>query len=423
VKGINAGLHSFDISQGAEDYAYVNANPNGNNDDPNVWATKRSSWVYIDGCEGTNWGDDGITVHGSDHIFITNNRMYDPWGRGNSNGIEIDGGSRHVYLAGNWTSGCYGGLEIKGHQNENAAQDTIVEGHIDVGSVRSFNFRHIGHHDPADQESKTAFNILASNLVSIGPNNRKGFQDDTSPRALCISAYKGVTINGLTAWGDTAGYTTGDVAVAVQYRARDVTLCGLNVTGWKGADQDISITTADRVTVLGGSARDSANRGIYVGSTVTSCKIFGYHATAPATGATVGITIYTSDGVTLEGSTFTGYPDTIVADGNKYKNSHMYTARCRNVPAGITSMKQLFDADYYLSSTLFAAMTTDRPNGAVGAYFLQNSGSNGDSVIQTITRNTTGSGQARYVRVLNWVTPAAGNWQLQTQTDTAYSSS
>jgi hypothetical protein len=422
VKAINGGQHAFDISQGSESYAYVNANPNAANDDPNVWATGRSSFVYIDSCEGTGWQDDGITTHGSDYIFITNNRMYDPRGRNNSNGIEVDGGSRHVYLEGNWTSGCYGGVEVKGHQNENAAQDTVINGHIDVGSVRSYNFRHIGHHADADFDSKTAYNILASDLVSIAPNNRKGFQDDMSPRALCISAYVGVMVNGLTAWGDPAGYIAGDVAIAVQYRAKNVTLCGINTKGFKGCDTDISVTSAENVSIIGGGTYDSAFQGIYFGSSITSGKVVGYNGIGPLDGSgTNGIRVYNSDGVSITASGWMGYATPIYADGNKYKNTHMYTMRCRNFPAGTTSMKQLYDADYYLDTTAFANMKTDRPNGATGAYFLQNSGANGDSVIQTITRNTSGSSQARYVRVLNWSAQTAGNWQLQTQTDTAYS--
>jgi hypothetical protein len=422
VKSINAGQHAFDISQGSESYAYVNANPNAANDDPNVWATGRSSFVYIDSCEGTGWNDDGITTHGSDYIYITNNRMYDPRGRGNSNGIEVDGGSRHVYLEGNWTSGCYGGVEVKGHQNENAAQDTVINGHIDVGSVRSYNFRHIGHHSDADFDSKTAYNILASDLVSIAPNNRKGFQDDMSPRALCISAYIGVTVNGLTAWGDPAGYIAGDVAIAVQYRSKNITLCGINTKGFKGCDQDISVTSSENVSIIGGSTYDSALQAVYFGSTIKSGSITGYHGIGPLDASgTNGLRIYTSDGIDVTGCGFQGYANVINADGNTYKNNQMYTRRSRNIPAGTTSMKQLYDADYYLDTTTFANMTTDRPAGATGAYFLQNSGANGDSVIQTITRNTSGSSQARYFRVLNWSSQTAGSWQLQTVTNTAYS--
>ena len=94
--------------------------------------------------------------------------MCDPSGRShkkgfsNSNGIEVDDGSRNVLLVHNSSARCFGGVEIKAHQNSSAASNVQIVGHISVNDNRSYNFRHIGHHKSTDAKSKTAFNIQAS---------------------------------------------------------------------------------------------------------------------------------------------------------------------------------------------------------------------------------------------------------------------
>jgi hypothetical protein len=405
VSSINPLLHCFDVTRGHLDYAYLG--------DGNL-ATLRSSNVYFDQCDGTNFGDDGFTCHSSDYIHISRSIFYSPRMRTNCNGLEFDGDSRHCTGTNNLTINCYAGIEIKGHGNESAAQDIQINGHIDIGSVRSYNFRHIGFHEGTDPISKTAKNILATNLISINPNNDAGFQDDATPRALAISAYHGVTINGFTAIG-RGGYKAGDVAVAIQYRARNINISGINITGWLGADQDISITTGDFVT-LSGTIENSAKRAIYVGSTVTSVKMLGLHATAPTDGSAMyGIDCYsTTSALAVDGSsgiTIVGYPTAAIrAAGVNWASWNMFVNRALDVPAGTT---RIIDLDpsraYYASSAVFATLT-DIPSGATGGYFIQPSNCNSDSVVRTITRNTSGTSQTQYWRVENYISKTSSAW-------------
>ncbi|MFP3748298.1 hypothetical protein SB816_35115, partial [Achromobacter sp. SIMBA_011] len=59
-------------------------------------------YVWIDNCRASNYGDDGITTHYSEYIFINNCHCINPSGEAhdkgssNSNGIEVDDGSKNV---------------------------------------------------------------------------------------------------------------------------------------------------------------------------------------------------------------------------------------------------------------------------------------------------------------------------------------
>jgi hypothetical protein len=405
VKAINSGLHCFDIAQGSIDYPY--------NGDGSAEPSDPSRFGWIRNCIGTAWGDDGITTHHSEFITIEDNFMYDPRERGNCNGIEIDDGSRHITLANNITRGCYGGVEIKAHEDANAAKNVIINGHYDDWSCRSYNFRHIGHHTGTDTPSKSAFDIIATNLVSVSANSSKGFQDDTSPRALCISAYRRVSINGMTIIG-TGSYGAGDLAVAIQYWASNISISGINITGWNGADQDISITSGDNISVNGVNIVNSAKKAFYIGATVVAAQVWGVNAVAPATGSLYGMDIYNSMMVDVSAVSCSGYPYVIKADGVLYPSAVKFYNRVGIQPAGTTSMKALDPGrDYYFNTSEFAALGADRPGPAAaagGGYFVTHSSLSSDSVIQTVTRNTSSTSQAQYWRILNWVNQTAGPW-------------
>ncbi|WP_318503449.1 glycosyl hydrolase family 28-related protein [Bacillus sp. T3] len=218
VEGINPGLHCFDISSTLYNYG-----------GDGYLARGGSQYVWLDGLNGYGFGDDGITTHHSDHIFISHCHMCDPSGRAhqqgfsNSNGIEIDDGSRNVVLLHNSTARCFGGIEIKAHQNSSAASYVNIIGHISVHDNRSYNFRHIGHHKSTDEESKTAYNIQATNIVAIAPVFSELY-GGSSPRGLVVSAYRNVVINHFSFIGDPKYNYRGAPICAIQYRARNVVL-------------------------------------------------------------------------------------------------------------------------------------------------------------------------------------------------------
>lgn len=266
VEGVNPGLHCFDISSPLYNYYGDGYRARGG-----------SEFIWIDNVNGYGFGDDGITTHHSDNIFISNCHMSDPSGKthkkgfSNSNGIEIDDGSRNVWLLNNSTARCFGGVEIKAHHTSSAANNVVIIGHLSVNDNRSYNFRHIGHHKENDPESKTAINIRAANIISYKPVHTELYAN-SSPRAMVVSAYKNVAVNHFTAIGDPSYDYVGEPAIAIQYRSRNIILKNVELSGFTNAGSDIKVfggsNRADNVKIRNVLAKHSAPKAIQVGQGV-----------------------------------------------------------------------------------------------------------------------------------------------------------
>ncbi|KGM46445.1 glycosyl hydrolase family 28-related protein [Neobacillus niacini] len=271
LEAINPGLHCFDISSTLYNYAGDGFRAKGG-----------SQYVWLDTLNGYGFGDDGITTHHSDYILITYSHMCDPSGRAhqrgvsNSNGIEIDDGSRNVVLVNNSSARCFGGIEVKAHQNSSAASNIQIAGHISVNDNRSYNFRHIGHHKSTDTVSKSAYNITAVNLAAIRPIFTDLYKDST-PRGLVVSGYKNVVINHFTLIGDPDYDYRSNPIIALQYRARNVVLNNLSVRDFKSASADIKAyggkNRADSILINHVEARDSASKVIDIGKGIQDIRM------------------------------------------------------------------------------------------------------------------------------------------------------
>jgi hypothetical protein len=266
VEAMNPGLHCFDISSTLYNYAGDGYRARGG-----------SKYIWLDNLTGYGFGDDGITTHHSDYIFISRCHMCDTSGLAhrkgfsNSNGFEIDDGSRNVLLVNNSTARCFGGVEIKAHQNSSAASNVAIVGHISVNDNRSYNFRHIGHHKSTDAESKTAFNIIAVNLAAIAPIFSDLYKD-SPPRGMVVSAYKNVVINHFTLIGDSFYDYKGNPVIAVQYRARNVVLNHISVKEFIKAGAAIKVYGGDnRADSL--KIQNCSSEKIEVGSGVEDISI------------------------------------------------------------------------------------------------------------------------------------------------------
>lgn len=235
VDAINPGLHCFDISSSFYSYAGDGTRAKG-----------ASRYIWLDRVTGSGFGDDGVTTHHSDYIFISNSHFCDPSGRShkqgysNSNGFEIDDGSRNVWLVNNSSTRCFGGVEIKAHETSSAATGVHISGHLSVNDNRAFNFRHIGHHHHEDEESLSAFAITAQKLVAIHPV-RTALYKNSSPRALVVSGYRNVTVNQFLLAGDPEYDYRNQPAASVQFRACNVALANGRMQGFASAASDISV--------------------------------------------------------------------------------------------------------------------------------------------------------------------------------------
>ncbi|OHS43423.1 peptidase G2 autoproteolytic cleavage domain-containing protein [Staphylococcus sp. HMSC65H10] len=232
IKSVDALLHGFDVTYASDTYFYEG-------DGVRVSEDLESRYIHIDSCEASGFGDDGITTHHSRYLVITNNYSHHATGGGNNNGIEIDDGSQHVMLDNNITEMNYGGIEVKAHAPASAPNNVMISNHMSISDSRSYNIRHIGHHRAGDPKSKTAHSVIVTSSSSITPYDNKVYPN-TSPRALVISGYTNVQVDGFTAVGD-GRYTAGMPAIAVQFMSNNIMLNNINITGFKNSQADIKI--------------------------------------------------------------------------------------------------------------------------------------------------------------------------------------
>ncbi|MCM3611349.1 glycoside hydrolase family 55 protein [Planococcus sp. MERTA32b] len=240
VEAINPGLHCFDISSSFYSYA-----------GDGTRAKRGSQYVWLDQVTGYGFGDDGVTTHHSDFIFISNSHFRDPGGQShkkgfsNSNGFEIDDGSRNVWLVNNSSTRCFGGVEIKAHATSSAAAGVHISGHLSVNDNRAFNFRHIGHHHAEDEESKSAFNLSAQKLVAIHPVHTDLYKN-SSPRALVVSGYRNVALNRFLFAGDPQYDYRNETAASIQFRAANIALANGRIQGFGSAKADLTIASGEK---------------------------------------------------------------------------------------------------------------------------------------------------------------------------------
>lgn len=352
IKSIDALLHGFDITHASDVYFYEG-------DGVRVNEELESKYIHIDNCESVGHGDDGITTHASRYLNITNNVCHDPKNyHGNSNGIEVDDGSQHVFLGNNNTYNNQCGVEIKAHAEANAAAMVVVDGHISYKDNRSYVVRHIGHHVAKDPKSKTAKDVIFNNIVSLYPWEN-GVYPTWTPRAMVICAYENVSVSNFTAIGDGT-FTAGQPAIVVQYRAENIQLHNVNVRGFKNASADLKIYGGDnrpkKVTFSNINIHKSSNNiGIAGGAGVYDTKIIGANLIGNGTGN--AIEMYNST-TTIMGVQHEGYTNGAVIMKKTYKD--VPTALRGGLVAGSTGSGAISKRSVVLASTGESFAYSDR---------------------------------------------------------------
>lgn len=272
VEAVKPGLHGFDITASTYDITAENYTADG------------SYYVWLDNCVASGYGDDGITTHYSEYIFISNSHCMNPSGKAhaagaaNSNGIEIDDGSKNVWVDSCYTSGNIRGVEVKAHEKWPASQNVHVTNHISYRDVRSYDARHIGHHSASDPESKSAYHVTFANCTSIEPVFNSLYEG-ISPRALVISAYKHVQISNFTAIGDPQYDYKENPVVAFQFKSRYINVDGIKMRGFKTAGCDIrafgGAQRTDYVHLSGVTISESSPIGVSFGGGVYNASLIG----------------------------------------------------------------------------------------------------------------------------------------------------
>lgn len=135
----NGYKHCIDVS--APSYQRGQGNATTYDDQP-------SAFVWLERCSASGAGDDNITTHQSTHIWITDCYSSRPSGvrtPNNSNCVEIDDGSRNVFIRNLISRGGVRGLEIKAHDAP-APYNVHVQGYVGINNCRGLEVRHLGHH-------------------------------------------------------------------------------------------------------------------------------------------------------------------------------------------------------------------------------------------------------------------------------------
>ncbi|MBU8789145.1 peptidase G2 [Bacillus glycinifermentans] len=314
IEAINPGLHGIDITAPTYDHL------------PSTQYTKDGCrYIWLDNCVAYGAGDDGITTHYSEYVFISNSYSFDqrgtahPKGQSNSNGIEVDDGSKHVWLINNYTSGNIRGVEVKAHKEWPASQNVHVIGHVSFRDVRCFDLRHIGHHKAEDPESTTAYDVTLTDCTAIEPIFNDMYEGLT-PRALVVSAYKNVAVSNFTAIGDPSYDYKDNPVIALQYRSRNISLNNITIRGFKKAGFDIRLyggpQKTDNVNLSNFAFYKSAKQGIGIGGGVYSVNIS--NGIMEGEGGTYGITSPNSQ-ANINNVQTSGYSYAAMIKGNKYK--------------------------------------------------------------------------------------------------------
>lgn len=359
VKTVDTLLHGIDVTYANDEYYY-------GGDGSRVSESLESKYIHIDNCETTGHGDDGITTHHSRYLLITNNYSHHPTPGGNRNGIEVDDGSQFVFLSDNRTESCFGGLEIKAHEPASASNGVVVNNHLDIGSTRAYNIRHIGHHRSTDTKTKTAFSVSLSNCMSLNPKYN-GVYPNTTARAMVISAYTNVLVSNFTAIGDSDFAKKADgtkdmnmPAIAVQFMAQNVVLNGINVTGFKDAGADIRFfggsNRGENYVLSNFNIYNSSNAiGVASGSGVYRLKLSNGNILGNGSG--IGVRL-TNNNSSIHGVSANGYDTIAQIAGRKY--SVVPTASKGGFSGGVTGGAAIAQRSAALASTGGSYAHSDR---------------------------------------------------------------
>lgn len=314
VEGINPGLHSFDASAPTYDIHATDYTQQG------------CRYIWFDRCVGSGYGDDGITTHYSEYIFISNCVMTNPsgkahaTGKSNSNGIEIDDGTKHVWILDCYTEGNVRGVEVKAHGEWPAAQDVHIRGHQSFRDVRAYDLRHIGHHLASEPWSETARDVTLVDCTAREPIYNDLYAG-LEPKALVISAYQRVMVSNFRAIGDPTYDYKGTDIIAFQYKSRKIHVDGLQMYGFATAGSDIRIYGGDQRTddvyISDFTIHDSAPLGIGIGGGVYYVTLS--NGIVHTRGGTAGITSPNNQ-ATIIAVRAVGYTDAAILAGQKYSS-------------------------------------------------------------------------------------------------------
>lgn len=336
VESIRAMQHNFDVT--AQTYLY-NGDGVYNPGDPTAsgkWSTTPSRYIWFRDCKADGHGDDGFTTHGSEFIWFDHCWAGGSWKASlvsyeNTNGFEIDDGSRHV-----WLNHCYSeknahGFEVKAHGGVVAPFDVHLDHCVSYNDEVSFSLRHIGHHVATDVPTMSAKQITLTSCTALypkrvftgtGTSDPDAVDEGNSLRALSIGAYRGVLINGFVAIGDPNYDYAANSAIIFEYLSEDIMFTNFHIEGFaKSTQYDIYAKGGDQptknLTITNGVIRDSAVNGMSCGS-ASNVNISNVSVTRVVAGSTNGVGGYFFGNHRINRNRFVGFFPNYNVSGGLY---------------------------------------------------------------------------------------------------------
>ena len=282
IYATNPYRHSIDVTGSAYSRA----------ENPDLHVEVTSNHVWLNRCEADKGRDDNITTHQCYNVWITDCYSHDPLGGyvdNNNNCLEIDDGSRHIYVSNFVGRGGYEGVQIKGHANAAAPYDIHMNNIVCINNCVGFECRHTDFY--GTPYSNTAKGIYVTNLTIIAPAISPTWEQVgyTEPSyCVWLRSYQNVQIKNLNIYlDDSQANIAGEylptqkisnVPLKITDGLRQATIDGLYIYGsnWNGEGNRgaVHFTTAPTkdVTIVNANLIDIGGRAIYATHTVSGLK-------------------------------------------------------------------------------------------------------------------------------------------------------
>lgn len=199
VVGAYPHKHCFDVT--GESYSTDGGNPE-------VWVKNTSHNIRITRCKAIGGGDDNFTTHQCYNVWFDNCESYYPEGQryvqNNNNGLEIDDGSRYVYVDNFYAIGGYEGIQVKAHSNAPAPHNIYINNAVLVNNHTALEIRHTSFYGENSNYSKSAKNVFIDGLHIINPAVVNSWLHEDDSRydlpefGIHIRSYDNVSINNVT---------------------------------------------------------------------------------------------------------------------------------------------------------------------------------------------------------------------------------
>ncbi|MDV2964541.1 glycosyl hydrolase family 28-related protein [Nitratireductor aquimarinus] len=271
-------------------------------EDPTTYSDQPSRNVWVQECEAYGSGDDNITTHMSSFVWIERCHAHDATQElsGGSCGIEVDDGSRNIWINDCLTRGNSKGVSVKAHTDSPAPYNVFIRGLLSINEQIGIDIRH--DNPGTTPSSPTAYAITVSDCTIVAPCIPEG-QANIGRHGVYITDHTGVLLNNVIVADeryDLGGKEIGPsdigasgAVVSINSEAAEVTVNNLTIIGFPDAQYGLSAGNdiAGGVSVNGFTVVDGPEIAFNASSTTDRISLDNYNIQADheGTSGSVGI--------------------------------------------------------------------------------------------------------------------------------------